>query len=161
MYFLGYKDPIAFKNSYDYSEKLWNELPNYNWGNRKHRGLKNIVEMNNKEVYNLGIEYFSALLLNVTEYGIYFIPMIQYIGSKVVLLTSTPKFLSANINNYIFVSNNDIESITIKKMLFRKMMRVTITISGGIVFNLIVNKKEKLIAYQESNFKNFMNMYSK
>lgn len=75
---------------------------------------------------------------------------------------------SQNINRlridkgqYIFISREDIKSITIKNYNFinSKVKKVRIVLIGGYVFDLMIRLVEKDIPYHEENFNKFINSY--
>lgn len=106
---------------------------------------------------SLGIDDFDGLILNKTESGLGIIPLINQ-GSK--LITKLDNYVP-NINKFVFVNNNYIESINVKKltMFSSKCQRLTIRIQGGVEFNLTANMTEKQIPYQSEYMTKFVNMY--
>jgi len=103
-------------------------------------------------------KYYPAYLINVTDYGVGLIALepasftTQYPVDKMKIVP----------NSYVFINQNDIKSITVKKnpLCLNPAIRfVTIDTSDGAKIRFRVSKKNKNITYQENNFANFMNRY--
>ena len=102
---------------------------------------------------------FEGMLINQTENGLGLIPL----NVKGVQLMLNIDKMEADPSKFVFVSNDNIEEITVKKfnIFNKKVQRVKIVIKGGTTLRLLAHVSEKNISYQESNFAKFMNKYSK
>ena len=106
----------------------------------------------------IGIGHYDALLINVTENGLGFIPLLIE-GSRI--MAKHDRYVP-NMNNYSFINNNYIESIVFKKYSFGgKTKKVTIKIQDNITFDLMACMEEKLVPYQKESMEKLVNMYSK
>lgn len=105
------------------------------------------------------INGYDGLLINMTENGL---GLIQLNVKGMQLMLNVDK-MEANPNNFVFISNDNIEEITVKKfnIFNKKVQRIKIVLKGGKTLRLLARVNEKTIPYQESNFAKFMNKYSK
>ncbi len=107
---------------------------------------------------SIGIGHYDALLINVTEHGLGFIPLLIE-GSRI--MAKLDRYVS-NISNFSFINNNYIESIVFKNYSFSgKAKKVTIKIQGNITFDLMACMEEKLVPYQKESMEKLANMYGK
>lgn len=106
-----------------------------------------------------GMQKADGYLINSTESGIGIIPL-KYNG---VMMTANPSKMEPQMENMIFVKNEDIETLTVKNFnIFNsKIKKIKFVIKGGLTLNLFARNIEKLISYQQDNFSKFVNKYSK
>lgn len=163
-------------NTYDNAEKLFEKLNCI--------GYENIIFVAKKDVTTAGIQAglsgslgvlgsvasqmvgknellqnlkYEGLLLNHTENGIGVIPL----DCKGVSLTGNLAKLDANLEQYFFISKNEIDNIVIKNYNFlnHKLKKVCINLKNGQNLKMVVPIKEKTFKYQELNFVKFMRKY--
>ena len=110
--------------------------------------------------FKIGIGEFDGLVINVTEKGLGFIPL-QLQGKR--LSKWTMDRMLPNMNNFVFVSNENIKSFIVKKFsIFNsKTKRIIIKIEGNVTFDLTANLEEQLIPYQKESMEKIVSMYSK
>ncbi|MBO5138615.1 MAG: hypothetical protein J6B89_03135 [Bacilli bacterium] len=74
-----------------------------------------------------------------------------------------PENMVVQIGEFIFISNDNISDVKIKRLGLISAVDKTVDIKlkDGADFNLIVRNKEKLISYHEENFLKFVNKYKK
>ncbi len=111
-----------------------------------------------READMLGNLYFDAMLLNLTEKGIGFIPL----WNKGISLSTPPiAKMEPKINNYFFVDEKSLKNVTIKNFSFlnRKLKKITIMLHSGGKIQLLARLKEKEIPYHEINFAKFMHRF--
>ncbi len=103
---------------------------------------------------NRGVAY----LVNQTEKGIGLIPL-----TKKGEGSGSPKNLQVNPEAFTFIEQHDIKKIKIKRanLISAVTKKVVIEEIGGRKYKWLVNNKEKLLPYHESNFVEFKNMYKK
>ncbi|MFQ9516531.1 MAG: hypothetical protein ACLRZ9_12010 [Eubacterium sp.] len=107
-----------------------------------------------------GMEYpYDALLINQTENGL----GIFYLQQGGVPLKYNLSKMSLDENSYFFIKNEDIKSITVKNWAIfnSKTKRIVIQLNNKKVHQLYANVIEKLLPYQNENFSNFIEKYSK
>lgn len=107
----------------------------------------------------VGINNYDALIINIFDLGISFIPLLKKEGGFLINLNDC----IVDINNYAFVSRENIESIVFKKLtiLSSKVQKLTIKIKNGVVFDLTANKVEKNIPYQQASMEKLISIYGK
>lgn len=99
---------------------------------------------------------YAAYLLNQTENGIAFIPLLATKSFSTDIKTLQP-----DMQSFSFIGQNYIESVVIKKYapLNKKTKKINIKIQNGDTLKLYANINEKLLPYQEKNISMFMNKY--
>lgn len=72
-----------------------------------------------------------------------------------------PENMIPQLDKFILIDNDNIESVKIKKLGFISPVAKTvdIKIKNDENFNLVVRNKEKLIPYHEENFAKFIEIY--
>lgn len=102
-----------------------------------------------------GLEGCDGLLINQTENGLGLIPLLSK-GMQMVVNVSK---MEPQLDRFVFVPNNAIESIEIKNFNFlnKKLQKVTIKINGLKPLYHVAKVSDKDIEYQEQNFTKFMN----
>lgn len=109
--------------------------------------------------FKVEIGEYDALVLNFTEYGIGFIPL-KLQGKRLTKWTMDK--MQPNMSNFVFVSNNSIEKITVKNnSIIDKSKRIILKIQGNVTFDLIAYMEEKLVPYQKDSMNSLVSMYSK
>lgn len=107
-----------------------------------------------------GGKFYPGYLINQTEYGIGLIPLepagftTQYPINKMKVVP----------NSYTFIEQKNIKKISVKRnplCLNPSIRFVTIETFEGAIIKFRVCKKDKYLTYQEENFMNFMNLYSR
>lgn len=103
-----------------------------------------------------GIEGFDGLLINCTELGLGIVPL----KSNGVQLVLKVEKMEPQLDRFVFISNENIDSIIIKNFSFlnKKTQKVKIKIKGGKTLHQLARKVEKTIPYQEENFAKFMDI---
>lgn len=103
-----------------------------------------------------GIEGFDGLLINCTELGLGIVPL----KSNGVQLVLKIEKMEPQLDRFVFISNENIDSIIIKNFSFlnKKTQKVKIKIKGGKTLHQLARKVEKTIPYQEENFAKFMDI---
>lgn len=108
-----------------------------------------------------GMEYpFDAVLINNTEKGIAMILLtVEGITWNFVKLEK----LHVKDNEFIFIKNEDIENITIKKfaLLNSTKKKIIIKTKNKKVYSLYANINEPLLPYHNENFNEFIKKYEK
>ena len=101
-----------------------------------------------------GIQGFDGMLINLTEAGLAIIPLSQ----KGVKWTKNIKKMEPQLDRFVFVANENIESIIIKNFSFlnKKTKKVKIKLKDGMVLHQLARVAEKSIPYQEGNVSRFM-----
>ena len=101
-----------------------------------------------------GIQGFDGMLINLTEAGLAIIPLSQ----KGVKWTMNIEKMEPQLDRFVFVANENIESIIIKNFSFlnKKTKKVKIKLKDGMVLHQLARVAEKSIPYQEGNFSRFM-----
>ena len=101
----------------------------------------------------------DGYLINWTENGLGIIPL----DATGVMLTLTPAKLKADTSSYFFVSNEQIESIVVKKFnIFNSSTKkVIIALKNNQKLHLMARLNEKLIPYQNENLSKFADQYKK
>ena len=101
-----------------------------------------------------GIQGFDGMLINLTETGLGIIPL----KSKKIQLTLKIDNMEPLLDRFVFVANENIESIIIKNFSFlnKKTKKVKIKLKDGMVLHQLARVVEKSIPYQEGNFSRFM-----
>ena len=110
-----------------------------------------------------GMEYpYDGLLINVNESGIGMFYLKASALSGLITLAK-PSKMTLDKENFIFISADNIDDITIKKfaLLNSKTKRITINTLDGKSHKLYANVDEKDFPYQKENFTKFMEKYSK
>lgn len=106
-----------------------------------------------------GMEYpFDAVLINRTEKGIAMIFLtVEGITWNFVKLEK----LHLKNNEFVFIKNEDIKNITIKKyaLLNSAKKKITIRTSDKKEYNLYANVNEPLLPYHNENFGEFIKQY--
>lgn len=104
-----------------------------------------------------GLQGFDGLLINATEKGLGIIPL----SNKGIQMVLKPEKMEPQIDRYVFVPNEEIEEISVKKfnIFNKKTQKVVIKLNGGATLHQLAHTVEKSIPYQESNFAQFMNKY--
>ena len=97
-----------------------------------------------------GIQGFDGMLINLTETGLGIIPL----KSKKIQLTLKIDNMEPLLDRFVFVANENIESIIIKNFSFlnKKTKKVKIKLKDGMVLHQLARVVEKSIPYQEGNF---------
>ena len=103
-----------------------------------------------------GIEGFDGLLINCTELGLGIVPL----KSNGVQLVLKIEKMEPQLDRFVFLANENIDSIIIKNFSFlnKKTQKVKIKIKGGKTLHQLARKVEKTIPYQEENFAKFMDI---
>ena len=101
-----------------------------------------------------GIQGFDGMLINLTETGLGIIPL----KSKKIQLTLKIDNMEPLLDRFVFISNENIDSIIIKNFSFlnKKTKKVKIKLKDGMVLHQLARVAEKSIPYQEGNFSRFM-----
>lgn len=103
---------------------------------------------------------FDAVLINITEKGIAMILLtVEGITWNFVKLEK----LHVKNNEFIFIKNEDIENITIKKfaLLNSTKKKIIIKTKNKKVYSLYANINEPLLPYHNENFNEFIKKYDK
>lgn len=104
---------------------------------------------------------YEGLLINQTERGIGVIPLASKHGMQ---WTANAAKLTPQLDKAVFIPNENIESIEVKKSapLNNRIQKVNIELTGGLPsIHQLARVKEKEIPYQEANFAVFMGKYKK
>ena len=102
-----------------------------------------------------GIEYpYDALLINQTNEGI----GIFYLNQGGFIIKQSLSKMIMDKNSFMFISNKDIEEISVRNFapFNSKSKRITIRLKDGKTHRLFANMKEKLIPYQAENMLKFV-----
>lgn len=101
-----------------------------------------------------GIQGFDGMLINLTETGLGIVPL----KSKKIQLTLKIDNMEPLLDRFVFVANENIDSIIIKNFSFlnKKTKKVKIKLKDGMVLHQLARVVEKSIPYQEGNFSRFM-----
>lgn len=106
-----------------------------------------------------GMEYpYDGLLINMNENGIGFF----YLKQAGLVLTQNLAKMTLDKDSYTFISNDEIEKVTVKNfaLLNSKVKRISIDTKDKS-YKLFAKLNEKDIPYQNSNFTKFIEKYSK
>lgn len=106
-----------------------------------------------------GMEYpYDGLLINMNEKGLGFF----YLKQAGLVLTQNLAKMTLDKDSYTFISNDEIEKVTIKNyaLLNSKVKRITIDTKDKS-YKLFAKLNEKNIPYQTDNFTKFIEKYSK
>ena len=106
-----------------------------------------------------GMEYpYDGLLINMNENGIGFF----YLKQSGLVLTQNLAKMTLDKDSYTFISNDEIEKVTVKNfaLLNSKVKRISIDTKDKS-YKLFAKLNEKDIPYQNSNFTKFIEKYSK
>ena len=106
-----------------------------------------------------GLEGSDGLLINWTENGLGVVPLV----SNGLQLTLNMDKMEPRPEGFVFIKNEDIESIIVKNFSFinKKSQKVKIKLNSGKTFHLMARLTEKNIPYHEGNFTKFMSTYKK
>lgn len=106
-----------------------------------------------------GFGTYAGLIINQTENGLGIIPLY----SKGVSLSLNVEKLEIKPEKFLFVNNENIESITIKNFnIFTKnTKKIAIKLKTGTDIRLMARVSEKLIPYQQENFAKFISRYER
>ena len=108
-----------------------------------------------------GMEYpYDGLLINANERGLVMFYLQAGALSGLVSLSS-PSKMTLDKANYIFIPNENIQSITIKKfaLLNSKVKRISIDTRDGKSHKLYARLEEKDFPYHKDNFDAFIGKY--
>lgn len=101
---------------------------------------------------------FTGLLINEIDEGFGLIPLMQ----KGVQLTLNVDKMVAEPENYMFISREAITGIKVKNFAFLNKSTQAVTLElGKPALHLMARCSLKSVAYQEPNFKLFMDKYKK
>ena len=109
-----------------------------------------------------GMEYpYDGLLINANEKGIAMFYLKAGAFSGLITLSS-PSKMKLDKENHIFIPNENIESITVKKfaLLNNKTKRIEINTTDGKSHKLYAKVDEKDFPYHKDNFAKFIEKYS-
>ena len=100
----------------------------------------------------------DGYLINQTERGLALIPL-----NSSSSLNKSMKNMQPNLQGTVFIDQSYIQSVTIKRANLISMVskNVKIRLTTGFEYDLIINNKEKLLPYQESEFSRFVSMYNR
>ena len=121
--------------------------------------ILNASNTSNKNILD-ELKKYNGFLVNWTDNGLGLIP-IKY--DSIALVVDLSK-MSALADNYIFLSNEQIESITTKNynIFVSKTKTIKIKLNGiKTKFYLLASVSEKYLPYHEENFAKFFKEYSK
>ena len=106
-----------------------------------------------------GLGTYAGLIINQTENGFGIIPLC----SKGISLSLNIDKLELKPEKFMFINNENIESISIKNFnIFTKnTKKLAIKLKNGTDIRLMARVSEKLIPYQQENFAKFMSRYGK
>ena len=105
-----------------------------------------------------GMEYpYDAVLVNKTENGI---AMIFLEMEGLALVYKIEKMHLKN-NEYVFIKNENIKEILVKKyaLLNSTKKKIIIKTNDKKVYRLFANVNEPMLPYHKENFEKFMNQY--
>ena len=108
-----------------------------------------------------GMEYpYDGLLINSNEKGITMFYLKSSALSGLITLSS-PSKMTLDKENHIFIPNENIKEIVIKKfaLLNSKTKRIEINTLDGKSHKLYANINEKDFPYQKENFAKFIEKY--
>ena len=109
------------------------------------------------------MEYpYDGLLINASEKGIAMFYLKANALSGLITLAS-PSKMTLDKQHHIFIPNDNIEKIIIKKfaLLNSKTKRIEINTLDGKSHKLYANIEEKDFPYQKENFEKFIEKYEK
>ena len=109
---------------------------------------------------NNGMEFpYDAALVNKTERGI----GLLLLKSDSIFGAQKPEKLHLKNNEYIFISNEQIVEITVKKyaLLNSKKKKIAIKTNTGKTYKFFANVDEPMLPYHNDNFNRFAVQYSK
>lgn len=99
---------------------------------------------------------YCGYLLNKTEKGIGFIPLVN----DYKLMVRVEDF-KTDLENYVFIKNEDIKGIEINKLPFyfsKKLLKITFNSEKNHSTSWTFPMKHKLIKYQEENYLKFLDL---
>lgn len=108
-----------------------------------------------------GMEYpYDAVLVNKTENGI---GMIFLVSDGIVFNFPKLEKLHLKNNEYVFINNENISEIIIKKyaLLNSSKKKISIKTNDGKTYKLFANVNETLLPYHNEGFNSFVNQYNK
>ncbi len=108
-----------------------------------------------------GMEYpYDAVLVNVTEKGI---AMIFLVVDGITLNFVKIEKLHLKNNEFVFIKNEDIRDVNIKKyaLLNSSKKRISIKTNDKKDYKLYANINEPLLTYHNEGFEKFINQYTK
>ena len=123
-------------------------------------GMASSMERTAGAGFKIGIGEYDALIINVTEKGLGFIPL-QLQGKRFTKWTMDK--MIPNMNSFVFVGNEYVKSFEVKKysIFSNKSKRLIIKVEGNVTFDLIANLEEQFVSYQNNSVNTLINMYSK
>ena len=106
-----------------------------------------------------GMQKADGYLINSTESGLGIIPL-KYNG---VMMTANPSKMEPEIENAVFATNEDIQTLTVKNynIFNSKIKKIKLVLKNGLTLEMFARNVEKLIPYQKDSFSKFVAKYIK
>lgn len=125
-----------------------------NAANQAVEEFQNALDDDLKVIFNR--EKYCGFLLNKTESGIGFIPLMN----DYKLLVKVVDF-KTDLENFVFISNEKIKSIEANKLALnfgKRILKITFNNENNAATAWTLPMKHKLIKYQEENFNKFITL---
>lgn len=115
-------------------------------------------KLNDKQKIIFSRNVYCGFLINAVSNGIGIIPLIN----SGQLIPKIKDFIT-DIDNYIFVSNDEIEKIEIQKLplyFSSKKLAIYFKNTGNVCTQWTLPKKHKLVSYQQENYNKLAKKYN-
>ena len=105
--------------------------------------------------YNSNLSAYEALLVNQTQKGLWVVPLAH---TQKFSLTFGVAKMKALTDKAVFIPNESIKSIKVRKPLLGRKYKIDIKLVGGLPsIRQVSRAREKDIPYQEANLMAFIN----